>query len=38
MNLDEWIEKSDDTIFGYFINSFEYDEEDGEGRVEVVLY
>lgn len=36
--LDEWIEKSDDAIFGYIINSFQYDEEDGEGRVEVVLY
>ena len=35
--LNKWIEESDDAISGYFINSFEYDEEDGEGTVEVVL-
>ena len=35
--LNEWIEESDDAISGYFINSLEYDEEDGEGTVEVVL-
>lgn len=35
--LNKWIEESDDAISSYFINSFEYDEEDGEGSVEVVL-
>ena len=36
-HLNKWIEESDDAISGYFINSFEYDEQDGEGNVEVVL-
>lgn len=35
--LNKWIEESDDAISGYFINSFEYGEEDGQGIVEVVL-
>ena len=35
--LNTWIKDSDDEVTGYWIQSFEYDEESGTGEVEVVL-
>ena len=35
--LNTWIKDSDDEVTGYWVQSFEYDEESGTGEVEVVL-
>lgn len=35
--LNNWIKQSDDAISGYFVNSFEYDEDAETGNVEIVL-
>ena len=35
--LNTWIKDSDDEVTGYWIQSFEYDEESGTGEIEIVL-